>query len=844
MVDATVSKNSSIESLSSEHQERVAEIVEACMVALEQGNAFEADRIVAAHPEFAEPLQKCLTSLRTLHEAVHSVDDTVPSHPLLHFGSRLGDFVLGEMIGRGGMGIVYAAKQCSLDRQVAIKLLPMSAALQPLQLKRFLLEAKAVAQLQHPHIVPIYSVGEDAGIHYHAMQLIDGRSLDQENAARWGADDYRSFLNIAIPIADALQHAHDCGIIHRDVKPSNLLVDKSGKVWITDFGLARCTRETGLTLSGDLLGTVNYMSPEQASGKPVDQRTDVYSLGVTLYELLTGQQAFGGKASPDVCRRIERDEPARPRKLNGRIPYDLETVVLKAMSKDREERYSTAADLAFDLMAVRDGRPIAGRRASMLRRTLRWLKNHKPLAIVAAIGGTATLIALLVGTAQLWLARQDLQLALTKSEEHRLFAQKTYWQGRNLLNRWTREMIQPLADVPGAEAIRSQMLADSIQYYESFLAQSTVSEHLQNDAELVSDMAMARVNLAAALIQMGESAKAQANYELAIEAFEKLGRPQDIRQIAVARNDLALVYLSQGERKAAVGQLQAALRIYESSALQNQTAADADSAATYVNLASAFGQLGDHAQEMVALNKAAVLYRQQLRIAPGRTDLLSEFATVMDHLALIARESDLAKALTHCEEAVAMHNECVKRNASSVKHLQRQGGSLHNLAVLLAKDGQIEEARRRFRDAIETKHELTRTHATWSSLWSDLAVSHSELALLECQAEQWEAARSSFKCAAEKLEHLVNTVDSAPSAMHQLALASVLANIVKIEVQEASSGASRELLAEIRRLVDRVGASGALGQDAQRQTRELISDLELLERSNSTPNSKVREAKS
>ncbi len=755
--------NSSIDCLPSAHQERLAEIVEACMVALEQGNSFEADRIVAAHPEFAEPLKKCVESLRTLHAAVHCVDDTLPSHPMLQVGGQLGDFVLGEMIGRGGMGIVYAAKQCSLDRQVAIKLLPLSVAMQPMQLKRFLLEAKAVAQLQHPNIVPIYSVGEDSGIHYHAMQLIDGHSLDKGEVGRWGKGDLRSFLDVAISVAEALHHAHDCGIIHRDVKPSNLLLDSSGKVWVTDFGLARCTRETGLTLSGDLLGTVNYMSPEQAMGKPVDQRTDIYSLGVTLYEMLTGQQAFSGKAGPEVCRRIERDEPVAPRKLNARIPYDLETVLLKAMSKDREDRYLTAADFAFDLMAVRDGRPIAGRRPSWLQHGIRWLKQHKTLTFVGMLGGLATIAALLVGSAQVWLARQELQLALTKSEERRLFAEETYWQARSLLNRWNHEVITPLGDIAGADEVRSRMLADTIAYYESFLEKSVLSEHLRDDPELVSDMANARAQLAASLMQAGLYAKAQRNFEMAIADWQKVDRREDDQKLAVATNDLGLAYLNQGDAKEAIKQLQLSLQVYASLNANQQQDIRADVAPLHVNLARAFGQLGDSQRELSSLDTAADLYRQLLKDDPQRTELASEFATVLDHLALQHAHTKPAKGVELGEEAVAIHERCTTSDRGSPKYAQRLGASLHNLAVLLFNDGQKEAARRRFHEAVATKLELTSTHASWPSHWRELALSQRGLAELECELGCWQESQTQLEGAKESLEHLVGVIDRRPS---------------------------------------------------------------------------------
>lgn len=843
MVQAAVSKSSSIDRLSSEHQVRVAEIVESCMVALEQGNSFEANRIVASYPEFAEPLSKCLASLRTLHEAIHESDETLPSHPMLQIGGRLGDFELGEMIGRGGMGIVYAAKQCSLDRPVAVKVLPLSAALQPLQLRRFLLEAKAVAQLQHPHIVPIYSVGEDLGFHYHAMQLIDGYSLDKDKPARFWKGDFKALLNAAIPIAEALQHAHDCGIIHRDVKPSNLMVDKTGKVWITDFGLARSTRDSGLTLTGDLLGTVNYMSPEQATGKPVDQRTDIYSLGVTLYEMLTGQPAFGGKASPDICRRIERDEPVRPRKINRRIPYDLETVVLKAMSKDREDRYLTAAELAFDLKAVRDGKSIVGRRPSWLQRGCRWLNSHKSLTMVAAVGAAMTLLVLFISTAQVWLARHQLQVALTKSEERRSFAEQTYWQGRNLVSRWSDEVIHPLAELPGAERIRSQMLTDTIQYYESFIARSTRSEQLKNDTELYRDMAIARVHLAAALMQVGELTKARSNYELAIAAFDESNRPEDARHVAIARNDLALVLLSQGEPQAAVKQLKESLRTLESLDLQDAANAVSDVAAAYVNLARASRLSGDPVQEGAALNSAARLYRQELESAPERTHLLSEFGTVMDSLALVHAKTDLATALEECEEATSIHAKCVKLDKASVKYAQRLGASLHNLAVLLAEDGRVDAARVKFREAIEVKGGLTKTHRTLPSNWYDLAVSQIGLGTLDYDSQKWPAARGNFESAKDCLTHLVEAVDSRPNAIHQLTLANVLANIAKIDSQQ-SGQSSRELLVEIRRIVELVEKCEPQSQEVKAQTLELLSELELLERSTSALNSKGCEAKS
>ena len=216
-------------------------------------------------------------------------------HPLPP-NTVLGEFRLVREIRRGGMGIVYEAEQVSLGRRVALKVLSESAALDPLQVERFRVETQAVAQLHHPHIVPIFAVGSGHGTHHYAMQFIDGTTLAElierqrrgmSSCRNRGA--YRALARLALQAAEALNHAHAMGILHRDIKPSNLLVDSRGNLWVTDFGLARFQDEPGLTRTGDLLGTLRYLAPELAMGHRVvhDPRSDVYSLGATLYELLS-----------------------------------------------------------------------------------------------------------------------------------------------------------------------------------------------------------------------------------------------------------------------------------------------------------------------------------------------------------------------------------------------------------------------------------------------------------------------------------------------------------------------------------------------------------------------------
>ena len=330
----------------------------------------------------------------------------------------LGDFRLLRVVGRGGMGVVYEAVQVSLDRKVALKVLPNAAVLDARQLRRFQVEAQAAASLHHPHIVPVFATGSAEGIPYYAMQFIEGCDLarvlrelrqdgdtDSPRATHYLTSSFapdsirdRTFAvgaaRIARQAALALEHAHFNDVLHRDIKPSNLLIDVTGHLWITDFGLARIRGNLDLTHTGDALGTPRYMSPEQAQATriPLDGRTDIYSIGATLYELLTLRPAFPGDDRLDILRRIIEEEPTTPRKIDPTIPVDLETIVLKAMAKAPADRYATAAELAADLERFLDNRPINARRTNLADRAAKWTRRHR--WIIAAAAAWMFLLAL------------------------------------------------------------------------------------------------------------------------------------------------------------------------------------------------------------------------------------------------------------------------------------------------------------------------------------------------------------------------------------------------------------------------------------------------------------------
>ena len=307
-------------------------------------------------------------------------------------GSRVeyfGDYVLVREIARGGMGVVYQAKQRSLGREVALKMILSSAMATQDQVRRFRFEAESAASLSHPGIVPIYDVGEHTGHHYFTMKLIDGCTLSDQVAASAKAaptkTEIAAIVERVAEIADAVHHAHQRGILHRDLKPSNILVDASGQPIITDFGLARATDAAAFaegreaherTRTGAVIGTPGYMSPEQAAGEPVTAATDLYSLGAILYALLCGRPPHEHEQVVATLMAVVHEPPPEPRSLNGAVPPDLELIVGKCLAKDPAERYASAAELARDLRAFRDDRPLLVRPPSAWGLMRSWLRTN------------------------------------------------------------------------------------------------------------------------------------------------------------------------------------------------------------------------------------------------------------------------------------------------------------------------------------------------------------------------------------------------------------------------------------------------------------------------------------
>jgi serine/threonine protein kinase len=543
----------------------LASVLEAYLADMETGRPADPDRLLADHPAIADRLRACLASLHMFQRNCSSLARPFPSDDLSpEPGRDLGDFRIIREVGRGGMGIVYEAEQISLSRRVALKVLPFAATLDPKQLQRFKNEAKAAGSLYHEHIVQVHGVGCERGVHYYAMQFIEGQTLAavigllrgdhpsgggrSSNAVSVqsgangpnvhlvhsvtgskvpdGACDtapvaalrtqqtrrdkthYRRVAELVAQAADALEHAHSLGIVHRDVKPANLLLDGAGKLYVSDFGLARLGSDAGMTMTGDIIGTLRYMSPEQALAKHglVDHRTDIYSLGATLYELLTLRPAMGGADKHEILNQIAFEEPTAPRKLVQTIPPELETIALKALAKAPLERYPSAGEFASDLRRWLGDLTIKARPPGWRQRVSKWMRRHRGVTGTVAISAV-----LLVGLVIAGLAVNN---ALLKQEEQR--TQHALKLAFESAKKMLSDISDAVADAPGLEQTQWSVVQSAVEIYEG------LAEYKGNAPEVQRDRGLAQFQLAMLHDRLGDLKKGGDAYTRAADIFRRL----------------------------------------------------------------------------------------------------------------------------------------------------------------------------------------------------------------------------------------------------------------------------------------------------------------------------------
>ncbi len=559
----------------------VAQAADEYLEQLGRGEIPDLSDYAARYPQVASVLPQVLPVLRII-QTLAPMDE--PGEARVVAPSVLGEFHVIREIGRGGMGVVYEAEQVSLGRRVALKVLLSSGGDNAKQLARFQIEAQVAAALHHPHIVPIFAVGCDQGVHYYAMQLIEGRCLaallaERRRDARdglsqaivrtdgdWAARQrVRESAELAIQAAEALEHAHGLGVLHRDVKPANLLVDSSGHLWVTDFGLARLHGSGDLTASGDLLGTARYMSPEQAGGgRILDARTDVYSLGATLYEMLTGRPAFDGTDRQALYRQISDDEPVAPRKLDPAIPRDLETIVCKAMAKEPDQRYATARELALDLRRYCDDRPIRARRPNLAGRLARWSRRHRKAAVAASALVVAIALGCAAGMARLWqeqrltmAAFNNARAARARERQALLFA---FSVSDQIAGRALARVAAHASAAPGSASALPEAAQDrdfcrtALEYYERI----AIADRDDPSTRAVAAAALHRIGFIRTILR---APRAREAFQESIALYERLIQSdpasEELRcELAVTHSDLLVLERQSGRASEAAKRLE------------------------------------------------------------------------------------------------------------------------------------------------------------------------------------------------------------------------------------------------------------------------------------------------
>ncbi len=865
-----------VDSLSESGQERLVTILDQYLIDVEEGRQVDVAELLRDNADIAGPLRHYLDGLQLVRElAQESNPDLLHSVPLSRDplspcklgprdqgtregfsrrggmlgramprrGSHLGPYELREIIGRGAMGVVYRAFDARHQRQVAVKVLAFGSMVDRSRIDRFRREAKTAAALEHPHVVPVYAVGCEAGINYYAMQLIEGASLDRRLLAAnqladnqladnhelqqseiqqsepqqseiqqsepqevrgenieglagplMGPDRFRRIAQLGVAAARALDAAHRAGVIHRDVKPSNLLLGNDGQLWVTDFGLARVQAENGLTRTGELIGTVRYMSPEQASGHGdmIDARTDVYGLGATLYELVTGVPPFPGDDMLELLKRIQTSEPPSPQQHDPLIPRNLETIIRRAMRPRPADRYQTAEAMAEDLRRFASGRPILAHAVTLAERCIGWTLNHRRLAMGLLALWTSVLTFSLIAVALLMRGQASTNRALQQSEEH-------YRQARSIVDSLGSSVAQRLATIPEAESVRQQILSETIKYYEQFIADSNHDPRLSHDV-LQTRLEIARLSALSGSYAQAESAYCGVLLPYGLEQQEKgkgassfSGSAAERLLCVQALNEWGLLASEHGDQVVAQQRLETAQHILASQpsrarqqntlidqplVLAEQRKATLAQALTYNNLAVVKLRQSQPRDSARALQRAITI----LRLIPADElrgeGLGGDVADAFSNLSVLLGDAQQYVAATRAaEQSLAVRRHW--QPAQAPEYQERTAITYNNLAAYHWKEGRNSQAIDAYQQAAEMLEQAIREAPSRMMTRQRLAVTLNNLGMaLVTQSESenkhaastvTQEAEQVFQRAAALAEQAVAADPTDAEAVRQLA---------------------------------------------------------------------------
>jgi tetratricopeptide (TPR) repeat protein/tRNA A-37 threonylcarbamoyl transferase component Bud32 len=638
--------------------------------------------------QFCTPLREAPAAADT-NERAKAGEETILQQPqvatLSGAVSGVPGYELLAEVGRGGMGVVYKARQVRLNRVVALKMILAGAHAATDDLVRFRTEAEAVAQLPHPNVVQIHEVGEHNGLPFFSLEFCPGGTLAKKlDGTPLPA---RAAGELVETLARAVHAAHERHILHRDLKPANVLLAEDGTPKIADFGLAKRLDEQGQTASGAIVGTPSYMPPEQASGKgkELGPAADIYALGAILYECLTGRPPFRAATPLDTILHVIAYDPVPPSRLEPKTPRDLETVCLKCLQKDPQRRYSSARELADDLLRFLDGLPIRARPVSRIERTLKWVRRRPGAA--ALLGGAVVLVLVLVGlgvayNAELQAHNKQLTETVKAKDEQRIRAERHYARALAAVDQMlTRIGEERLARLPGFEEERRAILEDALRFCQGLLGAEG-----QTDPGIKRETAGAYRRTGDIKKMLGRHAGAEKDYLAALALYRELASADEEVQ-----HERALVELHLGAVWHDMGRLEAAEKIWNECSTRLEPLAKKYPARIYRNnWLTAMSRLGRHSQETgrsrnaeETLTKAMTEWEDVLRLQPHDSGTLHN---------LTATSSSLVNLYLATGRLVQAEARC-KKTASALllskRFYREHPGVVASLAVTLVQLGQV-----------------------------------------------------------------------------------------------------------------------------------------------------------
>ncbi|MEM1069528.1 MAG: serine/threonine-protein kinase [Planctomycetota bacterium] len=775
-----------IRHLTEGQKEALGSLLEEYLTALESGVPPSIEELTQDCPELREALHACVDGLENLHRMAGG--EPSASEASSQNARQLGDFELHEEIGRGGMGVVHRATQTSLRRTVAIKLLPLTSVLDSRQLTRFKQEAEAAASLHHPNIVPVYSVGCERGIHFYAMQFIQGSSLDQllEKANRhsFGTDasvdsvkhatpvHWRTAIEQTAQVADGLHAAHELGIVHRDIKPSNLILDQDGKPWITDFGLARIQSSDSITQPGDVIGTMRYMSPEQSRGESaiVDGRTDVYSLGSTLYELLSGVPAFEGEDGPSILRQIDEGDFTPLRKRCPGLPRDLETVVAKAMANRRDDRYETAQEFSNDLRRVLADEPTIARPPTLIDHAVRLASKHRLAVLTSAMIVLLALAGSAFSNARLAVAKQQ-------SDNNAQRAEKKDAIAREAIDRLGTQMADLLDDIPAADSVRHRLLSVTLEYYQRLAVESEQQGATDRDGQL--DLAVIHGKIGSFQRELGRYSEADRSLAESQQRYATLAErfPDDNEihlQWSISQNNLAENYVESGDFDSASTWYAKAIRTQNR--LRDVSEVDVTS-----ELATTLNNLGRMLTESENIQEAETVYRRAIRLLEESKNQTELRSVIQSNLAGLLVRIDPSRATDIARQSLKEQLVQLEADPGDPKLATQAVLTLNTLASAQAAQTHHREAIQTLQRATGIGEQLRRRWPDQITYRRDLAMSLNQLGLSFSSIGQSGRAADAFEQASQHARALLQACGD-DAQIHSM-LGSTLNNLAFLKQQ-------------------------------------------------------------